>query len=212
MAAEVSPRRQHSPLRQAQAAATRLRIVEAAHAEFEARGYEGARIEDVAARAGVAAPTVYKAFASKRNLLTAAVTTAMTGGPDGPVDRQAWWQEQLDAPTAEQQLQLIARNARRLNDRAAHLLELVRATAAHDRQIATLWHNINNERLARARTSAQRLAAKTTLRTSVPDAAHTLWALTVPELYVLHITESGRRPETYQRWLADVLIAVLLAR
>jgi hypothetical protein len=156
-------------------------------------------------------PTVYKTFTNKRNLLTAAVATAMTGGPDGPVDRQAWWQEQLDAPTAQQQLQLIARNARRLNERAAHLLELVRATAARDGEIATLWQDINNERLARSRTSAQRLAAKTTLRTSVPDAAHTLWALTVPELYVLHIKESGRRPEDYQRWLADVLIAVLLA-
>jgi AcrR family transcriptional regulator len=211
MPAEVSPRRQNSPLRQAQAAATRLRIIEAAHAEFEARGYEGTRIEDVAARAGVAVPTVYKAFTNKRNLLTAAVTRAMTGGPDEPVDTQAWWQEQLDAPTAQQQLQLIARNARRLNDRAAHLLELVRAAAARDSEIATLWQDINNERLARARTSAQRLAAKTTLRTSAPDAAHTLWALTVPELYILHIKESGRRPEAYQRWLADVLIAVLLA-
>ena len=211
MTAEVSPRRQHSPLRQAQAAATRLRIIQAAHTEFEARGYEGTRIEDVAARAGVAVPTVYKAFTNKPTLLTAAVATAMTGGPDGPVDRQAWFHEQLDAPTAERQLQLIARNARRLNDRAAPLLELVRATAARDPQIAALWHEINNERIARSRTSAQRLAAKTTLRTSVPDAAHTLWALTVPELYVLHVKESGRRPEAYQRWLADVLIAVLLA-
>jgi len=211
MTAEVSPRRHNSPLRQAQAAATRLRIIEAAHTEFEARGYEGTRIEDVAARAGVAVPTVYKAFTNKRTLLTAAVTTAMTGGPDGPVGRQAWFHEQLDAPTAEQQLQLIARNARRLNERAAHLLELVRATAARDSQIATLWHDINNDRHARARISAQQLAAKTTLRTSVPDAAHTLWALTVPELYVLHVTESGRSPQAYQHWLADVLIAVLLA-
>jgi AcrR family transcriptional regulator len=211
MTAEVTPRRQNSPLRQAQAAATRLRIIQAAHAEFEACGYEGTRIEDVAARAGVAVPTVYKAFTNKRTLLTAAVATAMTGGPDAPVDRQAWFHEQLDAPTAEQQLQLIARNARRLNDRAAPLLELVRATAARDSEIAALWHDINNDRLARARTSAQRLAAKTTLRTSVPDAAHTLWALTVPELYVLHVKESGCRPETYQRWLADMLTATLLA-
>ena len=211
MTADVTPRRQHSPLRQAQAAATRLRIIEAAHAEFEACGYEGTRIEDVAARADVAVPTFYKTFTNKRNLLTAAVTTAMTGGPDGPVDRQAWFQEQLDAPTAELQLQLIARNARRLNDRAAHLLELVRATAPRDSQIATLWHDINNDRLTRARTSAQRLAAKTTLRTSVPEAAHTLWALTGPELHVLHIKESGRGPDAYQHWLADLLIAVLLA-
>jgi hypothetical protein len=45
----------------------------------------------------------------------------------------------------------------------------------------------------------------------VPDAAHTLWALTVPELYVLHVKESGRSPEAYQHWLADMLTAVLLA-
>src|ERR1700761_7937641 len=80
MTAEVSPRRQNSPLRQAQAAATRLRIITAAHTEFEVRGYEGTRIEDVAARAEVAVPTVYKAFTNKRNLLKAAVATAMTGG------------------------------------------------------------------------------------------------------------------------------------
>ena len=86
-----------------------------------------------------------------------------------------------------------------------------RAAAARDREIATLWHDINNERVARARASAHRLAAKTTLRTSVPGAAHTLWALTVPELYVLHVKEAGRSPEAYQNWLADVLIAVLLA-
>ena len=36
-------------------------------------------------------------------------------------------------------------------------------------------------------------------------------ALTVPELYVLHVKESGRRPDAYQDWLADLLIAVLLA-
>src|ERR1700759_2886336 len=164
MTADVSPRRRNSPLRQAQAAATRLRIIQAAHAEFEAGGYEGTRIEDVAARAGVAVPTVYKTFTNKRNLLTAAVTTAMTGGPGGPVDRQAWFQEQLDAPAAEQQLQLIARNARRLNDRAAHLLELVRAPATGDSELAILWRNINNERRARARTSARRLAAKASVR------------------------------------------------
>ena len=87
----------------------------------------------------------------------------------------------------------------------------MRATAARDSEIATLWQDINNERLARSAPSAQRLAAKATLRTSVPGAAHTLWALTVPELYVLHVKESGRRRNTYQRWLADVLIAALLA-
>jgi hypothetical protein len=101
-----------------------------------------------------------------------------TGGPDGPVDRQAWFQEQLDAPTAEQQLQLIARNARWLNDRP---------------------HTCSSS------------CAPPPPATARSPPSHTLWALTVPELYVLHVTQSGRHPDTYQHWLADVLIAVLLA-
>ena len=77
-----------------------------------------------------------------------------------------------------------------------HLLELVRATAARDGEIAALWCDINNERLARSRTGAGRLAAKATLRTSVPRRCAHPRALAVPELYVLHVTESGRRPDT----------------
>ena len=78
---------------------------------FEARGYEGARIEDIASEAGVAVPTVYKVFANKRNLLKASVEAAIRGGEAGEVERQAWFREQLEEPTAEGQLRLIARNA-----------------------------------------------------------------------------------------------------
>ena len=65
---------------------------------FEARGYEGARIEDIASEAGVAVPTVYKVFANKRNLLKASVEAAIRGGEAGEVERQAWFREQLEEP------------------------------------------------------------------------------------------------------------------
>ena len=52
---------------------------------FEARGYEGARIEDIASKAQVAVPTVYKAFANKRNLLKASMEVAIRG-----VQRARW--------------------------------------------------------------------------------------------------------------------------
>jgi len=51
------------------------------------------------------------------------------------VERQAWFREQLEEPTAEGQLRLIARNARRMYDRAGQLLEVVRAAAASDSDI-----------------------------------------------------------------------------
>lgn len=177
---------------------------------FASRGYERARIEDIAREAGVAYPTVYKAFRNKPNLLKAAVDAAMTGGSEGDVARQAWFREQLKAPTAEEQLRLIARNARRLYDRAGKLLEAVRAAAASNEEIATLWQAIHDDRLARSRTSATRLAAKATLRTTQSDTVRTLWTLTLPELYA-HMTDTADlTPDDYERWLGDLLVAALL--
>jgi AcrR family transcriptional regulator len=210
MPQEVKSRAQNSPLRQAQAAATRARIAERAAAVFERRGYERARIEDIASEAGVAYPTVYKVFGNKRNLLKAAVDAAMTGGAEGAVERQAWWREQLEAPTAERQLRLIARNARRIYDRAGRLLEVLRGSAASDEEIAALWESINDERLDRSRMSAKRLGRKAKLRTTTPQAARTLWTLSGPELYALQIHTAGIAPDAYERWLGDLLVAALL--
>jgi AcrR family transcriptional regulator len=201
----------NSPLRTAQAAATRTRIVLAAAAVFADRGFDGARIEDVAAAAGVAYPTVYKAFANKRHLLTAAVDAAMTGGTEEALERQSWWLEQLAAHDAGQQLRLVARNARRIYDRAGRLLEVVRAAAPADREIDALWRRVTDERLARSRTTAKSLRGKAALRASVPETARTLWSLTGPELYVLQVDGSGVTPAAYQRWLGDLLVAAVLA-
>jgi AcrR family transcriptional regulator len=206
----VESRSQGSPLRRAQAAATRLRIAETAATVFAERGYDGTRIDDVAAEAGVAYPTVYKIFQNKRNLLKAAVDVAMIGGPEGDVARQAWFREQLDAPTPQRQLRLVARNARRLYDRAGKLLETVRAAAASDEEIATLWQDIHNDRLRRARITAKRLATKGSLAMTQMHTAQTLWTLTVPELYVVQ-THTGRlTPDQYERWLGDLLVKALL--
>ena len=210
MAESVKPRTQNSPLRREQAAATRARIVEAAAREFAASGYDGTRIEDVAKRAGVAYPTVYKAFRSKPNLLQAAVDAAMTGGAHGAIERQAWWREQLEEPDPERQLRLIARNARRIYDQAGRLLEVCRASAVGDEKLAGLWQTINHERLARSRTTAKNLGAKTELRTGFIQTARTLWTLSGPELYVLQVDGGGASPNQYEAWLADLLVTAIL--
>ena len=210
MTREVKTRAQKSPLRREQAALTRTRIVEGATVVFELRGYEGARIEDIAKEAGVAVPTVYKVFTNKRTLLRASVEAVITDGEAGEVERLAWFREQLEEPTAERQLRLIARNARRMYDRAGQLLEVVRAAAASYSDIEVLWRAINDERLGRARTSAERLASKAKLRTTVGEAALTLWALSVPELYVLQIHAGGMKADDYEHWLGDLLVAALL--
>jgi AcrR family transcriptional regulator len=198
-------------LRARQALATRGLIVQAATTVFENNGYRGARMEDIAAGAGVAYPTVYKAFANKRNLLAAAVQRAMTGGVEEQVESQRWFTEQLAEPDASRQLRLVARNARHLNERAGRLLEVVRAAARADAQIDAVWRDINDERLTRARKTATALARKAQLRGSVAHAARTLWTLTLPELYGAQVHDAGVTAATYERWLGDVLVAALLA-
>jgi AcrR family transcriptional regulator len=206
----VKPKTQNSPLRREQAAITRARIVEAAGVVFAASGYDRARIEDIARQAGVAYPTVYKAFGNKPALLAAAVAAAMSGSEHDQVERQSWWLEQLDEPDPERQLRLIARNARRIYDRSGRLLEVVRAAAAGDDAIHTLWQSVNDDRLERSRASAKRLASKTDLSTTASETARTLWALTGPELYVLQTDAGTATPNRYERWLADLLVAAIL--
>ena len=201
---------QRPSLRSRQAAATRALIVRAAGAAFAANGYESARVEDIAAAAGVAYPTVYKAFANKRNLLAAAVQSAMTGGVEDDVERQRWFIEQLEEPDPRRQLRLVARNARRLNERAGRLLESVRAAARTDGELDRLWRDINDDRHARARATATVLARKTPIRGTVARSARTLWTLTLPELYVVQVDGAGLTGDSYQRWLADLLVAALL--
>jgi AcrR family transcriptional regulator len=197
-------------LRARQAQATRALIVQAAGTVFEDNGYREARIEDIAAAAGVAYPTVYKAFSNKRSLLTAAVQRAMTGGVEEQVQRQRWFTEQLAEPDARRQLRLVARNARQLNQRAGRLLEVVRAAARADAEIDGTWRDINDERLTRARTTATALARKTQLRGTVAHTARTLWTLTLPELYGAQVHSGAVSAATYERWLGDVLVATLL--
>lgn len=71
---EKPSRREHS-LRDQFRAATRSAILAAAEQAFAADGLHAARMEDIAARAGVAVGTVYNYFADRRTLAEALVTS-----------------------------------------------------------------------------------------------------------------------------------------
>ncbi|GAA2888648.1 TetR/AcrR family transcriptional regulator [Pseudonocardia halophobica] len=201
-----------SGLRAEQAAQTKVRILEAAREVFERRGYGGARIEDIAAGAGVAVPTVYKTFTNKKTLLAGVVARAMTGADyAGDVDEQDWWKEQLREPDPARQLRLIARNARTIYGRAASVLEILRASAPLDPDIAATWADVFAQRLQRSHRTAHNLLAKAGRRARFDEqeTAVTLLALTRPELYSEQIG-LGRDPDQYERWLGDVLVTSLL--
>jgi AcrR family transcriptional regulator len=208
---EMPPVNARSSLRREQAAQTRRRIVDAAARVFEDQGFAGTRIEDVASEAGVAVPTVYKVFTNKVNLLIGAVDQMMAGDEKASIDEQAWFTEQLDEPDAVRQLHLIARNARAMYERAGRLLNVLRAAAPLDADLAKAWQDIAAQRLDRSRRTAENLAAKAggDLRFSRADTASTLFALTEPELFTTY-TAGKRTANQYQAWLADILCRSLL--
>ena len=71
---DLTPRRAYDgSRRRARAAATRLAIAEAARTLFVAHGWAGTTMRAVAAAAGVAEPTVYKAYGNKTGLALALV-------------------------------------------------------------------------------------------------------------------------------------------
>jgi AcrR family transcriptional regulator len=198
-------------LRAEQAAQTRRRILDAAERVFEEQGFAGTRIEDVAVRAGVAVPTVYKIFVNKANLLVGAVNRAIAGG-NAAVDQQAWFTEQLDEADPARQLHLIARNARRMYERAGHLVNVLRAAAPLDSELTEAWNDIATQRVERSRKTARNLHSKAAPRTrlSRADTAVTLLALTEPELFTTY-TGDGRTPDQYEAWLGDILVRSILA-
>jgi len=84
---ESTPAPARRPTTGPRSAAKRDRIVEAAMAAFAERGYQGARVEDIATELGIAKGSVFQHFGSKAGLFLAAYRRAAESLP-------AW----LDAP------------------------------------------------------------------------------------------------------------------
>ena len=213
MSEAVKPRRYQSALRREQAAATRTRIVRAAAELFAAQGYTQTSIEQIAARAGVARPTVYTAFTGKTALLKEALDLLLAGDDAPlPVRDRPWFQELLLQRDPRRLLELEARNDRMINERIAPLQEALRNAASTDDDIARLHATIKEHRYTGARIVAEALAALGPFRDDLDlDAAtDVLWLLKDPALYTALVGDRGWSADRYQAWLARNMQTSLL--
>ncbi|MDA0167861.1 TetR/AcrR family transcriptional regulator [Solirubrobacter taibaiensis] len=202
------------PLRERQAAATRLQLLGAAQTLFERDGYASTSMAAIATAAGVSLKTVYLVFETKSGVLRALWHHLLRGDRDAvPVGEQPWFREVLDEPDPRRQLALNMRNSRVVKVRAGALLEVIQSAAAGDPAIGTLWHRIQTEFRANQRAVIQSLADKHALKPEldVEAAADILWSLNSPGLYRLLATERGWSPERYEQWMTDLQCAQLLA-
>ncbi|MFJ9643162.1 TetR/AcrR family transcriptional regulator [Streptomyces sp. NPDC004244] len=205
-----------APLTRAEKARrTRQRMHDAAARLFAEKGWTGTTVEDIARAAEVGVQTVYFTFGSKRALLRELLDTAVAGDADpvATLDRP-WAREVLDEPDPAAQLALQAAGARRILERAAPVLEVVRGAATADPELAELWRLNHEQRHAVQLRFAEALYEKAggSLRPGHDRAAAADIAVTVlgPETYDLLVTRRGWSPARWEEWAADALVRQLL--
>lgn len=189
-------------------------IVTEAQRLFERDGYAATSMAAIASAAGVALKTVYLSFGNKPALLRAVWHRVLRGDrEDVPVGEQDWFRDVIDEPDPRRRLLLNARNSRVVKERAGTIMEVIRAAAPGDSEIAELWSRIQNDFHANQRTVVESLVRDGALTSGldVDTAGDALWALNHPTLFQLLVTERGWTADRYEQWLGKLLLSQLLA-
>jgi AcrR family transcriptional regulator len=202
-----------STRRREQAAETQRRILKSARDRFAAGGWSGTTIDAIAHAASVAPETVYAAFGGKVRLLRRLVEVAVRGddGPASLLDRRGP-KAVLAEADPQRQIRMFADDIRLRLDRVAPLIDVIRSAGATDREMASLFRELQNARLRNLKKFVRSVARSGAIRRGLTDgdAGETVWALASPELYRLLTGVRGWSGERYSRWLTESLVALLL--
>ena len=206
--AEVKRRPYRTSIRRGDAPAL---ICAAAHRLFSSKGYLATSIDDIAAEAGVARPTVFSAVGPKATILHLVVDQALAGD-DAPVPiaQRSWWREAVDEPDAVRSIELAARNMVLINQRSAPLLRALETAASVDTEASEVWHRFQRQRHDGLREFASALTHKSNrVRYDDGTMTDTLWMLT-PDAYLRLVKDADWPVERFQDWLTDVLQRLFL--
>jgi AcrR family transcriptional regulator len=172
-------------------------ICAAAYRLFTTKGYLGTSIEDIAAEAGVARPTVFSAVGPKPVILRTVADQAAVGDDASiPVADRPWFREALDEPDAHRSVRLHARNMVRIQSGVVPLMKAV-------------WQRYQDQRREGMAGFVAKLTRKAPMRVDKQAAIDTLWMM-APDTYWRLVHERGWSLQKYEAWLGDLLERVLL--
>lgn len=207
-------RRYDSSGRAAASAATRARIIEAAHDLFLTRGYRETTIAAIARASDVHVDTIYTLVGRKADLASVLIEHALAGTDRVvPARDRAYVAAILAEPDPGAKIDIYARATAEMLERVAPLHVALRDAAAEDPSAAELWRSFSDRRAANMREFVADVAAAGALPPGfdVELAADTVWATNSPELYVLLTGERGWSNERFRTWLAATWRRVLIA-
>lgn len=210
-----SHRRYRSQLREAQAAATRRAIVEAALEAFLDHGYARATMQKIAQSAGVVVETIYRAFDGKPGLFKAALEAAVAGGTaraERPVEERPAIRVVIEEPDPRRKLERYAETQPGIHARLGPLYRTLAEAAAVRPELARIREELETQRLNGMARFAQHLAEAGALREgiTIEEARDLLWTINSHAVHGMLVTERGWSPERYQNWLAETLACALL--
>ena len=186
-------------------------VCEAAYRLFSTKGYLATSIEDIAAEAGVARPTVFTAVGPKPVILRAVVDRALAGDDaQVPIAERPWWREAIEDPDPVRSIELYARNMCHISGRAGPVLRALETAASIDADANQVWERFQHQRRVGLNELAVTLAQKTNrLRYDEDTMTDTMWML-APDAYLRLVHDAGWPVERFQAWLADLLKRLLL--
>lgn len=209
----VKARVYRSRLREEQALATRVRVIDAARNLFQAPGYASTSIAAVAEAAGVSPETIYKTFGSKRGILSEMIDSALAGDQSpSPVLESDLFRRVLDGRTQRERLARLVTLTRTVLERAGPIHRIIREAAASDPEVRTLRAKHQADRLEGQTRFVETLTQLGPLRRgmSLAEGADIYWTTASPDVHDVLTRERGWSQDRYQSWLADALEALLL--
>ena len=190
-------------LRQEQAQATRSRITEAARRLFASRGYSATSLAAVAAEAGVAARTVYVAFGTKREILSAICEQWLE---DARARERA--REVLALPTPTDRIRAAGGWLAGLYAAGFDVVQILDSAMDEDPETRKV---LRAKLAGRNRVMDSMIAsAQDALRVPLGDAQALFRAVAAPGVYEALVVTAGWSPERFGTWLGDLLEQQLL--
>ncbi len=202
----MSKRNYDSTARTEQAEKTRQAILRAAQTLFARQGYDATTIQQIAAAAKVAAPTVYAAFKSKRGIIVALMDQARFGAA-----YRALVEEAMKAEGTYERLAFAGRIARQIYESESKLF--AQGLGAISPELAELEREKESVRFERQSAQIDALQKAKRLRKGLPpaEARDVLWVLTSRSLYRALVHERGWSAERYEKWLNALLARELVS-
>lgn len=190
--------------------ATRTRVLEAAARLFEAKGYRGTTMAEIASEAGVAMQSVYAAGRSKAGLLGAAVGLAVAGDDQEVlVHDRPGFAALATEPDPVRQVHLMAELICEIQRRSEPMQLAQREAAAIDPRVADTLDAAHRLRWDTFRTVIGMLP-EARLRTTPDASADTIWAVASAEVFLLLRRVKSWSWDEIRTWLARVLVDLLL--